>query len=109
MNHMSLPDENFQALLAEYAEDTIDNGFSDIIIAQISAQSLSETRIRRYGLFGACVVGGLIAGTQLLKLSEILDGTAVTEAFSTLPVLPLAAAIFIPLTVWLLEQREISL
>ncbi|NNE56712.1 MAG: hypothetical protein HKN36_01270 [Hellea sp.] len=106
---MSLPDENFQMLLADYARDTKDNGFSEAVVTRIAAQSQSEARIRRYGIMGAILVGGAIAGTQILQFSKIFDGAAISGAFSSLPLVPLAAAIFIPFMVWLLEQREISL
>jgi len=109
MNHMSLPDDNFQTLLADYAKDTVDDGFSDAIIASISEKSQFEARLRRFSLLGAMFIGGVIAGSQFLRAVEILDGSTLTSAFSSVPLMSVAVILCIPLTVWLLEQREISL
>lgn len=66
---MQNPDDNlFQDLLSDYAAPVAEDGFSDAVIKSIEAESRKVERIRRFSIYGACFIGGLIAASQIPAL-----------------------------------------
>jgi len=63
---MQTPDDNlFKDMLSDYAAPVADDGFSLSVIEAIEAETRKVERIRRFSIYGACFVGGVIAATQL--------------------------------------------
>ena len=109
MQHMSLPDDSFEELLQDYASDTTDDGFSDLLMSKIDMQTRRQKQAKKICLYAAMFVGGLIAGKQVLALFEIWQSSAPISSLSSLPLIPIMAAIILPFMVWLFEQQEFSL
>jgi len=66
---MQNPDDNlFQDLLSNYAAPVADDGFSTSVLKTAQAQTRRVERIRRFSIYGACFVGGLIAASQFPAL-----------------------------------------
>lgn len=89
MMHMP-DDENFRGLLAGYVAPAEEDGFSDIMMAEIDAQSVQanaakQALLRRLALYAAGFIGGIIAALQLPKLLGLFQG-----AQTRLPDLPVS-------------------
>jgi len=91
---MQTPDDNlFQDLLSDYVAPVAEDGFSDAVLKSIDAEARKVERIRRFSIYGACFVGGVIAASQFPAL---LSMTAKIKLAA--PVLPDAGAL--PLSLW---------
>jgi len=63
---MQNPDDNlFADMLSDYAAPVADDGFSDTVLNAIETEARKVERIRRFSIYGACFIGGLIAASQL--------------------------------------------
>lgn len=90
-------DARLKAFLSDYAAPITDDGFSDRLMA-LAAQEASlnnapsprERRIRRWALYGAYFVGGVIAAVQMPTLRRVMQGAL--EAMPSAAPLPTAEA-----------------
>lgn len=75
MNMMTQPDDNlFQDLLADYAAPVSDDGFTDAVMHKLQAETARTERIRRFAIYAACFIGGMIAATQIPTLMGLIAG-----------------------------------
>jgi len=81
---MQNPDDNlFADMLSDYAAPVADEGFSDMVLNTIQAEARKVERIRRFSIYGACFVGGVIAATQLPAL--VAMASKIKFAIPTVP------------------------
>jgi len=91
---MQNPNDNlFQDLLSSYAEPVADDGFSESVLKTIEAETRKVERIRRFSIYGACFVGGVIAASQFPGLLAMTSKIKLAA-----PTIPDAGAI--PLSQW---------
>ncbi len=109
MNHMAIPEENFENILQDYAGDTGDNGFSDFVILQINDTANKQERAKRICLYGAIFIGGLISGKQTLALMDSWQSTSLSTVIVSVPLIPIMAAISLAFTLWVVEQQDFAL
>lgn len=66
---MQNPDDNlYQDLLSDYATPVEDDGFSMSVLKAAETATRKIERIRRFSIYGACFVGGVIAASQFPAL-----------------------------------------
>jgi len=109
MKLMPIPDQNFEDLLRDYGADVPEDGFSDVVFAKIEAQSTRQTKIKRISLMAAMGIGAVIAGLQFQDLLAVIKGISVGESLSFSLAIPIGAVLVMSLSVWLMEQRDLSL
>ena len=91
---MQNPGDNlFQDLLSDYAAPVTEDGFSDSVLNAIDTEARKVERIRRFSIYGACFVGGVIAASQFPALMAM---TAKIKFAA--PAMPDASAL--PLSQW---------
>jgi len=74
---MQNPEDNlFRDLLSDYAAPIEDDGFTKSVMRSIEHENPSRSSNLRRGLiFGACVIGGLMAAIQLPGLFRLMGQT----------------------------------
>jgi LPXTG-motif cell wall-anchored protein len=91
---MQNPNDNlFKDLLSDYAAPVTDDGFSASVLKIIEAETRKVERIRRFSIYGACFVGGLIAASQFPELIAMIAKIKIAA-----PTLPDTGSI--PLSQW---------
>ena len=91
---MQNPNDNlFQDLLSDYAAPVEEDGFSEAVLKSIDAEGRKIERIRRFSIYGACFIGGLIAASQFPALLNMM-----AKLKLALPVIPETSSI--PLSQW---------
>jgi len=110
---MTQPDDPlFENLLQDYAAPVADDGFTDHVMAQITAETEKQARLRRLILWGASFTGGVIAATQLPGLVQWLASVELStgDAITNLPMWAMTALIVFGFAIWgMIDSRETSL
>lgn len=71
---MNTPDDSdYQALLQDYVAPLEDDGFSDVLLKQISDQQKQAARLKLILVGFACSLGGVIAGTQVKAFLTLMS------------------------------------
>ena len=74
---------DFQALLQDYMKPVADNGFTQSVLTEIGTQGQQHeqniTIYRRFGLYSAAFIGGIIAAVQLPKLNQLFKNLNVNQ------------------------------
>lgn len=89
-------DENFQALLSEYAAPIEDDGFSETVLRMASDR---ETRLKllKFGFLATgCFFGGMIAATQLKSMLRFAADVTLPHQ----PLWTLLIAVIFAFVVW---------
>ncbi len=115
MNMMTQAEDNlFQDMLADYAAPASDDGFTDALMQKIQAETARTERLRKFLIFGACFIGGVIAATQIPALMTLLGtvNMALPDVPSPAP-LPVSqwivpSAVLLGFVLWAALDRKAS-
>lgn len=88
---MQNSDDNlFSELLSDYAAPVRDDGFSDAVLRAAGAEDRKIERVRRFSIYGASFVGGIIAAIQIPMLVSL-----VSKINIAVPAIPKASSLLI--------------
>ena len=91
---MQEPQDNlFTELLSDYAAPVRDDGFSDVVLKVAAAEARKIERVRRFSIYGASFIGGLIAASQIPMLVSMISKMNVV-----VPAIPKASSL--PISQW---------
>ena len=91
---MQNSDDNlFTELLSDYVAPVRDDGFSDAVLKAASAEGRKIERVRRFSIYGASFVGGIIAAIQIPMLVSL-----VSKINIAVPAIPKASSL--PISQW---------
>jgi hypothetical protein len=112
---MQNPDDKlFKDLLSDYTTPVADDGFSESVLKTIEAETRKVERIRRFSIYGACFVGGVIAASQFPALiamtAKIKFATTAVPDASALPFSywSLVGIILLGFVLWAVLDRKAS-
>lgn len=83
-----LEDSLFKDLLSDYAAPVSEDGFSESVLRHIQDERRKVERIRRFSIYGACFIGGIIAASQFPALFSMISKLKLAA-----PVMPDAGAL----------------
>ena len=106
---MPIPDDNFEALLSDFAADTVDDGFSDTVLREITSHQSKRTRQKKLSLYAAMFLGGIITGAQLPLIYQTYESLDLSLAVNQMIGIPILACIVALGGVLMMESREFSL